>query len=126
LRQAQIGRYQRQDFIGKEISKLGASPGFAVGSVQAVTEDGQVVIASKTGSQIDPHASGAGKIIWVVGAQKIVKGTNQALQRINEYNYPLEEEHMQQLYKVSTGVNKILILNKEITARSRLEAKEQP
>jgi hypothetical protein len=74
--------------------------------VQAVTEDGQVVIVSNTGSQLGPYTWGAGKIIWAVGAQKIVKGTNPALQRINEYTYPLEEEHMQQLYKVSTGVNK--------------------
>ncbi len=42
------------------------------------------------------------------------KIANQVLHRINECTYPLEEEHMQQFYKVSTGVNKILILNKEI------------
>jgi hypothetical protein len=82
--------------------------------VSAVTEDGRVLIASKTGSQLGPYASGAGKVVWVVGAQKIVKDLAEGLQRLQEYVYPLEEEHMQQLYKMSTGVNKILIVNKEL------------
>ena len=57
---------------GKEIRKLGGTPEYAAGSVHAVTEDGHVLIASNTGSQLGPYASGAGKVIWVVGAQKIV------------------------------------------------------
>jgi hypothetical protein len=97
----------------KEIRKLGASPDYAAGSVHAVTEDGQVLIASNTGSQLGPYASGAGQVIWVVGAQKIVKDLAEGLKRIHEYCYPLEEVHMQELYKVSTGINKILIFNKE-------------
>ena len=99
---------------GREIRKLGGAPDYAAGSVHAVTEDGHVLIASNTGSQLGPYASGAGKVIWVVGAQKIVKDLNEGLRRIEEYCYPLEEVHMQQLYKMSTGVNKMLILNREI------------
>jgi hypothetical protein len=99
---------------GREIRKLGGAPDFAAGSVHAVTEDGQVLIASNTGSQLGPYASGAGKVIWVVGAQKIVKDLDEGLRRIREYCYPLEEEHMKKLYNVGTGVNKILIVNREI------------
>jgi hypothetical protein len=78
-----------------------------------VTEDGQVLIASRTGSQLGPYASGAGKVIWVVGAQKIVKDFNEGLRRIQEYCYPLEEVHMHQLYHTSTAINKILVVNRE-------------
>jgi hypothetical protein len=98
---------------GKEIRKLGASPEIAAGSVHAVTEDGHVLIASRTGSQLGPYASGAGKVIWVVGAQKIVKDVNEGLRRIQEYVAPLEEVHMQQLYHMGTSVSKILIVNQE-------------
>ena len=98
----------------KEMRKLGASPDYAAGSVQAVTEDGHVLIASNTGSQLGPYASGAGKVIWVVGAQKIVKDLTEGLSRIQEYDVPLEEQHMQQLYKLHTNLSKILIVNKEI------------
>lgn len=97
----------------REIRKLGGAPDYAAGSVHAVTEDGQVLIASKTGSQLGPYASGAGKVIWVVGAQKLVKDFNEGMRRIQEYCYPLEEVHMQQLYKTGTSINKILIVNKE-------------
>jgi hypothetical protein len=98
---------------GREIRKLGGAPDYAAGSVQAVTEDGHVLIASNTGSQLGPYAMGAGKVIWVVGAQKIVKDLNAGLRRIQEYCYPLEEEHMRQLYKVGTSLNKVLIVNRE-------------
>ena len=99
---------------GREIRKLGGAPDYAAGSVQAVTEDGHVLIASNTGSQLGVYASSAGKVIWVVGAQKIVKDLNEGLRRIEEYCYPLEEVHMQDLHKMSTSVNKVLIFNREI------------
>jgi YkgG family uncharacterized protein len=99
---------------GREIRKLGGAPDYAAGSVHAVTEDGHVLIASNTGSQLGPYASSAGKVIWVVGAQKLVQDVDEGLRRIYEYELPLETEHMRQLYNAPTGVNKLLIINKEI------------
>lgn len=99
---------------GREIRKLGGAPDYAAGSVHAVTEDGQVLIASNTGSQLGPYASGAGNVIWVVGAQKIVKDLNEGFRRIYEYDLPLETEHMRQLYNAPTDVNKVLVVNREI------------
>ena len=98
---------------GREIRKLGGTPDYAAGSVHAVTEDGHILIASNTGSQLGPYASGAGKVIWVVGAQKIVKDLHEGLRRIQEYCYPREDEHLRQLYKVGTSVSKVLIVNRE-------------
>jgi len=98
----------------REMIKMGAVPEWIVGSVHAVTEDGSVVIASNTGSQLAGYAASAAHVVWVVGAQKIVKDLTEGLRRIQEYCLPLEEEHMQQLYKMSTGVNKVLIVNREI------------
>jgi len=98
----------------REIRKLRGAPDYAAGSVHAVTEEGQVLIASKTGSQLGPYASGAGKVIWVVGAQKLVKDFNEGLRRIQEYCYPLEEVHMQEVYKTGTNINKVLIVNREV------------
>ncbi len=99
---------------GREIRKLGGTPDYAAGSAQAVTEDGQVLMASKTGSQLGPYVAGAGQVIWVVGVQKIVKDLAEGLRRINEYCLPREEEHMRQLYSTGTSLNKILIVNGEL------------
>jgi hypothetical protein len=41
---------------GREIRKLGATPEYILGSVQAVTEDGRVLIASMSGTQLAPYA----------------------------------------------------------------------
>ena len=98
----------------REIRKLGAGPDYAAGSVHAVTEDGSVLIASNTGSQLGPYAFGAGNVIWVVGAQKLVRDLEEGMQRLKEYTVPLEEVHMQQLYNSHTNLSKLLIVNKEV------------
>jgi hypothetical protein len=71
-----------------EIRRLSASPNVMLGSVHAVTETGSLVAASASGSQLGPYVSGAGKVILLVGTQKIVPNLDDALQRINEYAFP--------------------------------------
>jgi hypothetical protein len=99
---------------GREIRKLGGAPDYAGGSVNAVTEQGQVIIVSNSGSQLGPYASGAGKVIWVVGSQKIVKDLEEGLRRVNEYSLPLEEVRARKMYNISTAVSKLLVINREI------------
>lgn len=93
--------------------KLGAAPDVVVGSVHAVTEDGRMVAASATGSQLAPYAAGAGRAIWVVGAQKIVPDLDTALRRIRTYSLPREWRRMQEVYGQSSVIGKILIFEQE-------------
>lgn len=95
--------------------ELGAAPDWAIGSVHAVTEDGQLLIASNTGSQLPAYAYGAQHVIWVIGAQKIVANLDEGLRRIYEYSLPLEGERAKKAYGVAgSNVSKILIVNKEV------------
>jgi L-lactate utilization protein LutC len=96
-----------------EIRRLSASPDVMLGSVHAVTETGSLVVASASGSQIGPYASGAGKVILVVGTQKIVPDLEDALRRVHEYAFPLEDARAQAAYGVHSGVNKVLMINRE-------------
>ena len=99
----------------QEMNRLGAAPEFVVGSVHAVTEDGHVLIASNTGSQLPAYSFGALHVIWVVGAQKIVKNTDEGIKRIYEHSLPLESERAKKAYGVpGSAVNKVLIINKEV------------
>lgn len=99
----------------REKKHLGSAPDWAIGSVQAVTEDGHVLIASNTGSQLAAYAYGANHIIWVVGAQKIVKDFNQGIERIYKHTLPLEAERAKKAYGAKgSNVSKILVINKEI------------
>lgn len=100
---------------GSEMQKLGAAPQYAVGSVHAVTEDGKVLIASNTGSQLPAYSYGASQVIWVVGTQKIVANLNEAMRRIYDYVLPLESERVKKAYGMErSNVSKLLIINKEI------------
>jgi hypothetical protein len=100
----------------REMRILAASPDYVVGSVHALTEGGSLLIASASGSQLGPLVSGAGHVILVIGAQKIVSDVATGLRRIYEYCYPLEDARARAAYGVPSGVNNILIINKVTTA----------
>lgn len=105
---------------GRDMQKLGAAPTYTIGSVHAITQDGKVVIASNTGSQLPAYAYGASKVIWVVGAQKIVKNLDEAMKRIYDYVLPLESERAKKAYGApGSFVSKLLIVNKEV-AKDRI------
>jgi hypothetical protein len=96
-----------------EIRRLVAAPDVMLGSVHAVTETGSLLAASMGGSQLGPYVSGAGRVILVVGTQKIVPDLAEGLSRINEYSFPLEDARAQLAYGIHSAVNKILIINGE-------------
>jgi LUD domain len=98
-----------------EIRRLTSSPDVMLGSVHAVTETGSLMAASMSGSQLGPYASGAGRVILVVGTQKIVSDLDEGLRRIDEYAFPLEDARAQAAYGMHSGVNKVLIINREVT-----------
>jgi L-lactate utilization protein LutB len=96
-----------------EIRKRIAAPDVLVGSVHAVTEAGEVLIASASGSQLSAAACGAGLVIWVVGTQKLVGTLSDGLRRIRDYCLPLESERAQQVYGGPSAINKLLTINAE-------------
>ena len=100
---------------GSEMKKLGAAPEWTVGSVHAVTEDGKVIVASASGSQLPSYAYGSDHVVWVVGSQKIVKDSDEGMKRVYEYVLPLENDRAMKAYGMGSGVNKLFILNKEAT-----------
>ena len=99
----------------KEMKILGSVHDYAIGSVQAITVDGEIVVASATGSQIPAYAYSSNKVIWVVGTQKITTDLMDGMKRLNEYVLPLESERAHKAYGVpGSSVNKVLIYNKEV------------
>src|SRR4051794_13090689 len=64
-----------------EIRRLGSAPDVMLGSVHAVTETGSLLTASMGGSQLGPYVTGAGRVILVVGTQKIVSDLDEGLRR---------------------------------------------
>jgi len=97
-----------------EMRKAGAAPDIMVNSAHAVTEAGQIVMTSATGSQIGPIASGAGKLILVIGSQKVVPDLDTAFRRIEDYVIPYEEDRLNVAHGVAK-MNRTLILEGDHT-----------
>jgi hypothetical protein len=97
-----------------EMRRAGAAPDFMVNSAHAVTEAGQIVMTSATGSQIGPIASGAGKLILVIGSQKVVPDLDTAFRRIEDYVIPYEEDRLNVAHGVAK-MNRTLILEGDHT-----------
>ena len=101
---------------GREIRKLGAAPDFMLGSVAAVTEAGVLVAASATGSQLAGYSAGAGRLILVVGSQKIVPDLDAAFVRIRDVVFPWENARVRDRLGVDTVLEKVLLIYGEWTA----------
>jgi hypothetical protein len=97
----------------REIRKLIAGPDYMLGSVNAITADGVLVAASATASQLGPYASTAGKVILVVGSQKIVPDLETALRRVHEYVLPWEDAQVRKVMNSGSFVGKTLIIERE-------------
>jgi acyl-CoA hydrolase len=99
---------------GDEIRRLMMTPGVMLGSVHAVTEDGTLLAGSSSGSQLAAYAAGAGRVILVVGTQKIVADEQEGLRRIEEHSLPLEDARARAVYGMPGMLNKILVIRGEL------------
>lgn len=96
-----------------KLRKTSVISDYYLGSAHAVTENGEILIASNTGSQLPHLVYTSQNIIFVVGAQKIVSNIDEAFKRLKEHVIPLENERMKGVYGVGTTHAKTLILHKE-------------
>jgi len=93
---------------------------YFIGSVHAVTENGEVLIASASGSQIPSYAFSSDNVIWVAGAQKIVPNLEEGFRRIREYCFPLEDKRMKSIGFPGSAIGKILLFEREIMPNRKI------
>jgi len=94
-----------------DMRRLAAAPGWVVGSVHAITRDGDLLIASASGSQLASMVYGAQRVLVIVGAQKVVPDVDTAMRRIHEYSLPLEDARARAAYGMGSAVHKVLLLH---------------
>lgn len=92
---------------------------YYLGSVHALAESGEFVIASNTGSQLPHIVYTSHNLVFVVSTKKIVPDLAMAMKRLEEYVVPLEDKHMQDLYKVHTAMNKVVVFRGEAPMTGR-------
>lgn len=96
-----------------QLRKYSVVSDYYLGSVHALTEGGEMVIASNTGSQ-QPHlVFTSPNLLLVVSTKKIVPNLSDAFDRLEKHVVPLEDDHMKKLYGSGTMRNKTVILHGE-------------
>ncbi|HPH78516.1 MAG TPA: lactate utilization protein [bacterium] len=93
---------------------------YFLGSIHAITETGQILVASATGSQLPSYAFSSDHVIWVVGVQKIVPTLDDAFKRLKEYVFPLEDQRMKNAGYLGSTIGKLLIFEKETMPNRKL------
>lgn len=97
----------------KELRKSSVVSDYYLGSAHAVTEEGEIVISSNTGSQLTHLVYTSPNIILVVSTKKIVPTLPGAFERLEKYVVPREDESAQKKWGVHTMRAKTLILHRE-------------
>lgn len=103
-----------------ELRKRSVSAEYFLGSVHVVTQSGEVIIASNTGSQLPSYAYTSNNVVWVVGVQKIVLNLEEGMRRVGEYCLPLEDQRMKQAGFAGSAIGKILIFERETMPNRRI------
>lgn len=108
-------RYLKMDrkTEARAIRKLTAAPDFIPGSVNAVTEEGELLVTSASASQLAAYATGAGRLILVVGSQKIVRDLNAAMRRIRKHVFPYEDSRVREQLGMGSFIGKVLMITRE-------------
>ncbi len=80
---------------------------YYLGSVHALSEGGEMVIASNSGSQLPHITFTSPNLIFVVGTQKITPTLADAEARLRNYVIPLEDRRMKEAGMGGTALNKL-------------------
>ena len=97
----------------QELRRLSSISEYYIGSVQAISETGEVVVASSSGSQIGAYAFGAKHVILVSGTQKICPSLSDAMSRVRGYSTDKHDEWLAEKGIGPAPIGKLLILEKE-------------
>ncbi len=96
-----------------QLRKQSVLSDFYLGSVHALAETGEFVVASNTGSQLPHIVFTSQNLILVASTKKISPTLNEATERLYEHVVPLEDVRMMGVYGAHTQVNKIVVFNGE-------------
>lgn len=109
-----------QNYASREMKEIAAAPDYALGSVHTITEDGELLIGSASGSQFATVAWGAEHVVLVVGLQKVVPNLETARRRVREHSLALENVRAQEAYGQNSHLNKTLEIYGDMPGRMHL------
>ncbi len=96
-----------------ELQRKADTADYFIASVNAIAETGQLVATDASGSRVSAYPYAAKNVIIVAGVQKITKNLEEAMNRIREYVFPLEDERARKAYGNPSVIGKWVIIEQE-------------
>lgn len=108
--------YSENDEIKRlTLRRTAVTADYFLGSVNAITIDGKLMLADRSGTRISAYSFAAKKVIIVASANKIVDSLEMGRLRIIEHALPLEDKRMRNENNSFSAIAKWLIIEKEFT-----------
>ena len=101
------------------LRKQAALSDFYLGSVHGLAETGEFIIASNSGSQLPHIVFTSPNLIFVVSTKKIVPTLPDAIKRLEEYVFPIEDKSIMAKYNRHTFISKVVTFNRESPSSGR-------
>lgn len=106
--------FNEQDPVKKaKMRRQSVTAEYFTASVNAITEDGELVAVDGSGSRVGAYPFAAGKLILVSGVNKIVPTLNDAFDRIKNVVLPLEDKRAMKRYGGHARFAKWVIIERE-------------
>ena len=86
---------------------------YFLSGVNSIAQTGQILACDASGSRVGAWPFGAQNLVLVSGVNKIVPTLQDALKRIWDYAYPLEDARAKKVYETPSQIGKCVILAKE-------------
>jgi hypothetical protein len=96
-----------------ELRRKSVTADYFVSGVNAIAQSGEIVACDASGSRVGAWPYAAGHLILVSGVNKIVPTLDDALQRVWEYAYRLENARANKVYGIPSQIGKCVILANE-------------
>ena len=106
--------YSENDEIKRlTLRRTAVTADYFLGSVNAITIDGKLMLADRSGTRVSAYSFAAKKVIIVASANKIVDSLEMGRLRIIEHALPLEDKRMRNENNSFSAIAKWLIIEKE-------------
>jgi len=105
---------------GRIRAKLSVEADYFLGSVQAISETGEVIAADASGSRQAFYVYGPSHVIWVAGVNKLVPTVEAGIRRVREIALPLESERVRRGGGTGSYIGKLVVYERERPGRTTL------
>lgn len=97
----------------KILRKQATLADFYLGSVHGISQTGELVVASATGSQLPNIVYSSDNVIFVASAKKIMPTLAEAIERLEKHVFPQEDARMQSLGWGNSYLSEMVVLHRQ-------------